>query len=362
MATLINIIVFVLILGSIILVHELGHFLAAKAFGVYCAEFAIGMGPTIFKYKGKETTYALRLLPIGGFVSMAGEADQEDNEVMKDVPLERTIKGIGTLKEIIIMSAGVIMNFVLAFSLLVGIYSTSVRTSIDTNMIGNVVDNQFADSIGLEEGDIVSEISYLSSGITYTINDFTDIQAALNKDNNGIMEATTLISIIVIRDDHKVTLTGTIASNQQNTSFYLGVSPGMRNLEFKESVTYASKDFVEMSTLVFTSLGKLVTDTKNTVSQLSGPAGIYQVTAEVTQTGNVANVLMLVALLSINIGVFNLMPIPGLDGSQIIFAVVEKIMGRPIPAKIRYYLQLGGLILMFGLMIVVTFNDILKLF
>ena len=123
MQTIINILVFFVILGAIVLIHELGHFLTAKLFGVYCAEFSIGMGPKLFSKKKGETDYQIRALPIGGYVAMAGEADQEDSELMKDVPYERTLKGIKTWKKCIIMLAGVFMNFVLALVLLIGIYS-----------------------------------------------------------------------------------------------------------------------------------------------------------------------------------------------------------------------------------------------
>ena len=135
MQTIINILVFFVILGAIVLIHELGHFLTAKLFGVYCAEFSIGMGPKLFSKKKGETDYQIRALPIGGYVAMAGEADQEDNELMKDVPYERTLKGIKTWKKCIIMLAGVFMNFVLALVLLIGIYSF-VEVQTNTSEIG----------------------------------------------------------------------------------------------------------------------------------------------------------------------------------------------------------------------------------
>lgn len=141
MQTIINILVFFVILGAIVLIHELGHFLTAKLFGVYCAEFSIGMGPKLFSKKKGETDYQIRALPIGGYVAMAGEADQEDSELMKDVPYERTLKGIKTWKKCIIMLAGVFMNFVLALVLLIGIYSF-VEVQTNTSKIGSVVKNK----------------------------------------------------------------------------------------------------------------------------------------------------------------------------------------------------------------------------
>ena len=140
------------------------------------------------------------------------------------------------------------------------------------------------------------------------------------------------------------------------------LTPSTRNLSFFEAINYGVTKFVEMALLIFTTLGKLFTDSANTIGQLSGPAGIYNVTAQITETGSISQLLTLLALLSTNIGMFNLLPIPGLDGCQVIFAVVERVIGRELPLKVKYGLQIAGLALVFGLMIFVTFNDISRIF
>ena len=175
MQTIINILVFFVILGAIVLIHELGHFLTAKLFGVYCAEFSIGMGPKLFSKKKGETDYQIRALPIGGYVAMAGEADQEDSELMKDVPYERTLKGIKTWKKCIIMLAGVFMNFVLALVLLIGIYSF-VEVQTNTSEIGSVVKNNGAYNAGVQAGDTINKITI--NGEEHIIASFSDIQSA----------------------------------------------------------------------------------------------------------------------------------------------------------------------------------------
>lgn len=359
MQTIINIIVFFLILGAIVLIHELGHFLTAKLFGVYCAEFSIGMGPKLFSKKKGETEYQIRALPIGGYVAMAGEADQEDNEIMKDVPYERTLKGIKTLKKCIIMLAGVFMNFVLALVLLIGIYSF-VEVQTNTSEIGSVVKNKGAALAGIEAGDVINKIKINNE--EHIIASFSDIQEVLDNENLQLDTDTVTMKVGLTRNKHYLEKEVTAKYNNETKSYVMGITAATKQLTFAEAIRQGINQFIEYALLIFTTLGKLITDMTHTVSQLSGPVGIYTVTAQVTQTGSISTLLSLTALLSTNIGMFNLLPIPGLDGSQVLFALVEKVIRREIPTRIKYALQMAGLILVFGLMIFVTVNDIGKFF
>lgn len=359
MQTIINIIVFFLILGVIVLIHELGHFLTAKLFGVYCAEFSIGMGPKLFSKKKGETEYQIRALPIGGYVAMAGEADQEDNEIMKDVPYERTLKGIKTWKKCVIMLAGVFMNFVLALVLLIGIYSF-VEVQTNTSEIGSVVKNKGAALAGIEAGDVINKITINNE--EHIIASFSDIQEVLNNENLQLDTDTVTMKVGLTRNKHYLEKEVTAKYNNETKSYVMGITAATRQLTFAEAIRQGINQFIEYALLIFTTLGKLITDMTHTVSQLSGPVGIYTVTAQVTQTGSISTLLSLTALLSTNIGMFNLLPIPGLDGSQVLFALIEKVIRREISTRIKYALQMAGLILVFGLMIFVTVNDIGKFF
>ena len=359
MQTIINIIVFFLILGAIVLIHELGHFLTAKLFGVYCAEFSIGMGPKLFSKKKGETEYQIRALPIGGYVAMAGEADQEDNEIMKDVPYERTLKGIKTWKKCVIMLAGVFMNFALALVLLIGIYSF-VEVQTNTSEIGSVVKNKGAALAGIEAGDVINKITINNE--EHIIASFSDIQEVLDNENLQLDTDTVTMKVGLTRNKHYLEKKVTAKYNNETKSYVMGITAAMKQLTFAEAIRQGINQFIEYALLIFTTLGKLITDMTHTVSQLSGPVGIYTVTAQVTQTGSISTLLSLTALLSTNIGMFNLLPIPGLDGSQVLFALIEKVIRREIPTRIKYALQMAGLILVFGLMIFVTVNDIGKFF
>ncbi|MFQ6862113.1 MAG: M50 family metallopeptidase [Beduini sp.] len=355
-------IVFILVLGFIITIHELGHFIAAKHFGVYCGQFSIGMGPKLWSKKIGETNYELRALPIGGFVAMAGEADQEENEDMKDVPFERTLKGIATWKQVVVYLAGVFMNFLSAFIIIVAVYAISVPVQSNSSTIGKVVDNSPAMTAGIQAEDTINKITVVDSGKQFLIGSYSDLQGALSKSQNNYSGETLALKVTIERDHTTFDYNVNATYRAETDSYFLGISPTTRRLTFVESVEYGANYFKEASLLVFSTLGKLITNSKETIGQLSGPVGIYNVVGEVTQSGNFANVLLLVSMLGINIGVFNLLPIPGLDGSQVLFAVVEKAIGRDIPVKFRYALQLAGLALVFGLMIIVTVNDITRLF
>lgn len=355
-------IVFILVIGFIITIHELGHFIAAKHFGVYCGQFSIGMGPKLWSKKIGETNYELRALPIGGFVAMAGEADQEENEDMKDVPFERTVKGISTWKQVVVFLAGVFMNFVSAFIIIVAVYAFAVPIQTNSSTIGTVALDSPAMSAGIQVDDTINKITVVDTGKQFLIGSYSDLKGALSKTDNNYTGDTLALKLTVERDHTAYEFNVNATYRSETDSYFVGVSPTTRHLNFVESVQYGASYFKDAALLVFTTLGKLVTDSKETLSQLSGPVGIYNVVGEVTQSGNFANVLLLVSLLGINIGVFNLLPIPGLDGSQVLFAVVEKVIGREIPIKLRYVLQLAGLALVFGLMIIVTINDITRIF
>lgn len=359
MQTIINLLVFFLILGVIIMIHEFGHFITAKYFGVYCSEFSLGMGPKLYGKKKGETEYQIRALPIGGYVAMAGEADQEYNEELKDVPFERTLKGIKTWKKCVIMLAGVFMNFVLAIILLIGIYSF-IDVQLNIPQIGGVVEDMGAAQAGLQKGDVINTITVNNE--EYMIGSFSDIQSVLSNSQIQSSEEEITITIQYTRDE-KEYQNEVIAQYQKDTDSYaIGISAATRKLSFLEAVKYGFDQFIVYATLIFTTLGKLITDVSNTIGQLSGPVGIYQVTQQVTESGSISTLLSLTALLSTNIGMFNLLPIPGLDGSQVIFALIERVIGREIPLKVKYTLQMAGLLLVFGLMIFVTINDVGRLF
>lgn len=357
MNSLINIIVFVLVLGSIIFIHELGHFVAAKSFGVYCSEFSLGMGPKLLSKKGKETEYCLRALPVGGFVAMYGEVDQENNDVFSGVDPQRSLKNIKTWQKVTVMLAGVIMNFIMAFAIIFAVYATQ-PTTVDVPVIGTVAADYPAQQAGLVSGDVITAISV--AGETLEPESYSEMVAFIQSfEYDG--DATLAITFSYQRDGTSA-VTDVMAIYNEDTGVYqIGVTAMTDTMSVTEAFSASGGRLWYISTTVLDTFGRIITGDSQTISQVSGPVGIFNITSQVREQG-ATELLMVVALLSANIGVFNLLPIPGLDGSQVIFALIERAIGREIPINIRYGLQLVGLALVFGLMIFITINDITKLF
>lgn len=362
MQTIINILVFLLILTAIIVIHEFGHFITAKFFKVYCGAFSIGMGPKIFGKRGKETEFQIRALPIGGFVSMAGEADQEDNEEFKDVPLERTLKGKKTYQKIIIMLAGVFMNFMLALVIMLSANLMGGQVNVNHCEVGTLVEKGSAMKYGLKKGDIITNIECKQTQVSFAVASYEDLhndttRKALKTDYKNVT-----LDITVRRGKQSVVVRVVSPYNEQQGRYLLGFQQVTRRMSVSESFSYTFRELGEMSVAIFNALGQLVVNFAATIKQMSGPVGIYKVTSQVTESGSITTLFYLVAMLSVNIGIFNLLPIPGLDGYQAILSLIEGIIHREVPVKVKYALQVLGLAIVFGLMIAVTYQDILRLF
>lgn len=341
------ILVAILFFGLIIGIHELGHFISAKLFGVKVNEFALGMGPAIFKKQKGETKYALRLLPIGGFVSMEGE-----DEVSED---ERAFCNKKWWKKFIIVAAGAIMNLILGFIFVVIL--TSMDDLIGTTQIHSFHENATSAQYGLEAGDIIKEVNGTN------IYSSRDISYALQRDEDGVYNFTVERdgSIVELSDVHFETKP---AENGHNIIIFDFIIVGVEKTPLNVIAT-AAKDTVSIARLVWLTLFDLVTGHYG-INDLSGPVGtvsiIAQTTSEAVASGTGFDMIVyIMALISINVGVFNLLPIPALDGGRLFFILIEAIRRKPIPAKYEGYIHAAGLVLLMLLMVVITFNDIKNL-
>lgn len=341
---------FVLILGAIILVHEFGHFIFSKLFGVYVYEFSIGMGPKLLHYKkkGGETEYCLRLIPIGGFVSLAGE-DADDNSKIKD---NRKLFNKPVWQRLIIMIAGATFNFIFAFVLLFVMALIYGSTSTKP-IIANVVEDYPAYEAGVEVGDRVVSIdgqktsSWSEVQLYISMSDGKEMEFVL-KDEEG-NKRTVMITPEVVEDE------------EGNKSYLVGIGlDSTKKTGFIASLSYAGETTVSLYKLMLTTLKQLFTGVVG-VSDLSGPVGIYSVVDSQAEQG-FENLMYLTAYLSMNVGVINLIPFPAFDGGRVLFLIIEKIRKRPIKAKTEAMINSIGFILLMLLMVVVTFNDILRLF
>ncbi len=353
MESILNLIYFIVVLSIIVIVHELGHLIAAKKFGVYCKEFSIGMGPLIWQKKTSETAYSIRAIPLGGFVSMAGEEEEEDEAILA-LPPERFLNGIARWKQIIVMGAGAFMNIILALFIFIGISAYQGTAVVDCAPI--IVEiNQ--DSAAMEAGFQIDDqiIRMELNNEVIDIKKYDDFTSYFDKHRDE------MITYTVIRDGKEVEIDAKAKADDSGT-YVLGITSNTSELiEISplESIVYGTKQTISSMSAIFDSLSMLIRGIG--VDQLSGPVGIFQVTAEVAQAG-LLPILSLVALLSVNVGIMNLLPIPILDGGRIVILIIEAIIGRKLNQKVETIIMYIGLLLIVGLMLFATWNDISRIF
>ena len=334
--------------GLLIFVHELGHFVAAKMGGIQVNEFALGMGPKIVSFVRGETRYSLRLFPIGGYCAMEGADEDSDNP--------RAFGSVRLYKRVTAIAAGSAMNLVLGFILL-------VILSANANLIGTNQVNRFHEnatsSQWLMERDIITRID------GRRVRTANDVLHEFSRARDGVVD------MEVIRDGERVRLTGVTFEMHEidGISFlvrdfiFVGVPLTPLNV-----ITNAANWTMSTIRMVWGSLIDLATG-RFGFNQVSGPLGVTGVIGDAVAAGletsvrdGILNLLYLVSVISVNLGVFNLLPFPALDGGRLIFLAIEGIRRKPAPAKLEYAVNTVGFILLIGLVIAVTVNDVFRLF
>ena len=342
---ILSILYFVLILGVIVLVHEFGHFIFSKIFGIYVYEFAIGMGPKIFSWKGKETTYSIRCIPIGGYCSLAGEGAEED----KKLPKDRLLQSKPAWQRFLVMFFGAGNNFILALVVLffIGLFNGSPSTS---TIIPSVIENSPAATAGLKEND---KIVAINGKTTKTLD---DVQLYLT-----ISKGETEFTILRDEKEEKIKVTPLNEEEQKEKGYSYGIQFAT-SVEhgFIPAVKYSFTKFGALYRQMFITIKELFTGGVG-LNNLSGPVGIYTVVDQTKENG-AANLFYLLALLSLNVGFVNLIPFPAFDGGRILFLIIEKIKGSPVKPETENLIHNIGFFILLGLIILVTINDIIRLF
>ena len=415
-----TVIAFIVIFGSLVFFHELGHFIFAKRAGIMVREFAIGMGPKIFGMTKGETIYTLRLLPIGGYVRMAGEdldnielqpgyrvalVTNEDNVVEKIVlnqntqyqnvvfleveradlmkglwiegydedeqlvrfnvsrtamvvengqeqmiaPFDRQFNSKTVGQRAMAIFAGPLFNFILAFFIF---FALALFQGVPTDeaRIDTVVDGGAAAEAGLQAGDVVTAINGKA------IDEWDDLSVFIQQ-NPG-----QALAFDIERDGKPLALTiiPTVVEQQDGSTFgQVGIYRPMESNPVK-SISYGVQQTYDGMVLIVTLVGKLVTG-EFTIEDLSGPVGIYKAT-ETAVTYGIYNLMYWAAMLSINLGIMNLLPLPALDGGRLLFFAFEAVRGKPIDSQKEGMVHFVGIVLLMILMVVVTWNDIQKFF
>jgi len=403
-------------MGLAVLVHEIGHFVTARKFGVRCHEFAIGMGPILWKKRKGETLYTIRAIPIGGFVMMG--MDESERDIIKEgaeigltldqdghvvnihiqpeegqivatlisntldvandlqmavevagerhvypvsreawyvdskadreqqiVPSDRRLEAKPKLQRLIIMAAGAIMNFILAYVLvlIVGVFLGEVVSSSVT--LDAVEPGMPAYEAGLLAGDQLTAIDNVAITGLVQVRFPSDEAISIDFIRNGIESQ--IYVMPELRDE----------------SYVIGVSFSFEQ-EFERSFLgtfrYANAQWRNGAMMIFDTLRMLGTGEVG-FDQMAGFVGIAQMTGQVAALG-IFPLLIFSSLININLGIFNLLPLPALDGGHITFIIIEAIIGKPVSPKIQYRISMIGMILLLGLMVFVTFNDIVRIF
>lgn len=346
-------------LTIIVVLHEFGHFIVARFFGVHCHEFSIGMGPVLFQCPGKGVTlFSIRAFPIGGYVMMAGEEDgsnDEDDEDswIHDVPEDEKLNHKPWYQQVCVMLAGIVMNFILAWAIFVGLALANGVVAEDAKpIVYEIIENTPAQEAGLlPKDEIIKVESGKESMVPKTQSDFSEFVQFHHDD----------LTLTVKRDGKEVQLKMTPAFDEENTMYYVGFTTQVsyRKIAWYECFSVGTKNLIDTAGTIFTALGQLFKG--NGVKDLSGPVGIYQTTKKTTQMG-LRSYIALIGIISLNIGIFNGIPLPALDGGRILILCIEKLFRRKINIKIVETIIIASFILLFGLMIFATYNDILRMF
>lgn len=330
----------VLIFGLIIFIHELGHFLTAKWTGIRVNEFALGMGPALFHFTRGETKYALRLFPIGGYVSMEGEnEDSDDDRAFGHRP-------VGC--RILVVTAGALMNLILGFVIVLII--TLNQPAIASTRIA-AFDEASTSSTVLRVDDELLKINGTRVHIDY------DIIMSLVRDTDGKADFTVRRAGEVLELSQVPFPVEKNEQTGQTIRLDFKVYPVEKN--FFTVTRQAFFNSVAIGRVVWVSLLDLVTG-KFGVQQLSGPVGVSQAIGQASSLGW-ESVLSLAAFITINVGIFNLLPLPALDGGRLLFMLIEVVRRKPVNPKYEGFVHTAGFALLILLMVFVTFNDIMRL-
>lgn len=342
-----KIIIAILIFSFIIIFHELGHFLIAKKCGIKVNEFSLGLGPTIVGFTKGETTYSLKLLPFGGACMMEGE-DEESND-------GRAFNNKPVWQRFLVVAGGPVFNFILAYILSVILISC---IGYDVPTLSGVIDGYSAQEQGMQAGDTIVELDNYNVHFYQEVSVYTFFHEGESVD------------VTYLRDGKEYQTTLTPTFNEDEGRYLLGLQGNYTRDKgnILDSLRYGFYEMKYQIYVTFQSLKMLVTG-QLSVNDMSGPVGIvktigdtYDESASISVLTVVMSMMNIAILLSANLGVMNLLPLPALDGGRLLFFIVEAIRRKKINEDIEGRIHFMGFCLLMLLMVVVMFNDIRKLF
>ena len=372
MTILITFLASLLVFGAVIAIHEFGHFAAAKLSGIQVNEFSIGMGPALLKKIAGGTQYTLRLLPIGGYVAMEGEGSPESEQAQRDrdareddgdqedaclnpiPPEQRTgipFPEAAIWKRAIVMAAGPLMNFVLGFAVLLGLIAFR-SDPIASRVIYRIEEGALCGQTGLQPGDEILAVNgrrcFIANDIVYEL----------------VRTRNTQADFTVLRDGRRVELPGVRFDTYQDEAGGTHMDIGFVVYALEKTPANVLKESLNSELyygrIIFTTLVDLLRG-RESINNLSGPVGIVSAISQAASYG-LTDLLEMLVLITVNVGVFNLLPIPALDGGRLVFLAAEAVIRRPVSQRLQEGLTVATFILLFGLMIFATYNDVIRLF
>lgn len=340
-SNLLYILLALLVFGILIFVHEFGHYITARIFHVAINEFSIGMGPKLFNFTSKKTSilYSLRLFPIGGYVSMVGEDEESDDE--------NALSKKPAWQRFIIVSAGAVMNIITGIILMIILVAVSFNIGGTTISKFDTEYSDIASASGLVLGDTIVEIDgekvRYTQDLLYTVFD----------------KCTKPVDVLVEREDEKILLNDVVFPVIEEDGITYGdlffkVAPMEKN--FKNVISYGVSSAFNSIEIIWDSFSGLFTG-KYGISQLSGPVGATSAVAQTAKSG-LPDLVYMSIFLSMNLGIFNLLPLPALDGGRLVFIIIEMIRRKPVPPKYEGYVHFAGIVILMFLMVLITFKDI----
>ena len=352
---MLNVLAIILVLGILIFFHELGHFLVAKLLRVGVKTFSLGFGPKLVSFSGKSTEYRLSAIPLGGYVQLVGE--QPDSEIPENFSEEQSFSARPPWQRMSVVAAGPIFNFVLAWFIYWGIFVGAGQQAL-LPKIGKVQNSTPAHAAGLQQGDVVKSINGNKINYWGDLAEFIrdskgeELRMTVQRDDNRIkfnLEPEVLVSKNIFGEEIKSPKVGIIAAGET-----VRIEQG-----FFEASWLGMKQMVNLLRLTWTGIIKMIEGVVP-LKEIGGPIMIAQLTSQQAEKGFI-NVLGLTALISINLGILNLLPIPVLDGGHLLFYGIEIILRRPLDYRWRMLAIKIGIVLIIALMTLAVYNDIYRL-
>ena len=365
MSIFITLIAALIVFSAVIAIHEFGHFTVAKLCGIQVNEFSIGMGPVLWKKIYKGTQYSLRALPVGGYVALEGEEspesqqaeaarDEREAEDENPVPPEQRtgipLNEAPVWQRVLVMVAGAFMNFVLGFVVLV-ILVAAQEGAITSKTIYSIENDALCGQTGLQAGDEIVAVNgrrcFVANDIIYEL-----VRTEQYRADFTVLRDGQTVELPDVQFDTWTDEAGQVHMSLGFTVYGLAKTPRNVLREAGNSMLYYGR-------IIFTSLADLVRG-RESINNLSGPVGIVTAIGQAASYGW-QDLLQMLALITINLGIFNLLPFPALDGGKVVFLAIEGITGHAVPEKLQGSLTVAAFALLFGLIIFATYNDIIRL-